>query len=279
MVLGRPENNMAFLAAAEKFLAKHLGGRYQEEIPENIAKRLEEITVDINAVTLPEKVDANKLSSALPTPISDLTAGTSKYKMTIKMGTQEIPMDLTQTVEEKDGNWMVTQSAQSPMGAIKDVGVITKGSLVPVSRMVEQGPVKIDIAHGTKKITGTMSMNETDQPIDVTLENPVFADGAALNETLARLPLKEGYSTVYRTLDLQAQKVKSYELKVVAIETVEVPAGAIEAYKTEVKALGDTPGDTVLWFAKDPAKPGLVKSTASLPNMGGATMILELSEK
>ncbi|MFD1144177.1 S9 family peptidase [Larkinella insperata] len=51
----RPVNNMAMLAAAEKFLAKHLGGRYQESMPENVAKRLKEITVDVKTVQLAEK--------------------------------------------------------------------------------------------------------------------------------------------------------------------------------------------------------------------------------
>ena len=49
----RPENNMAFIAAAEKFLATHLGGRYQKEMREDIAIRLKEITVDINTVQMP----------------------------------------------------------------------------------------------------------------------------------------------------------------------------------------------------------------------------------
>ncbi|GAB3907972.1 S9 family peptidase [Larkinella knui] len=51
----RPVNNMAMLAMAEKFLAKHLGGRYQESMPENVAKRLKEITVDVKTVQLAEK--------------------------------------------------------------------------------------------------------------------------------------------------------------------------------------------------------------------------------
>ena len=67
----RPENNMAFLAAAEKFLAKHLGGTYQEDMPANIAQRLKEITVDINTVKMPEKIDATKLAGALPQPTVD----------------------------------------------------------------------------------------------------------------------------------------------------------------------------------------------------------------
>jgi dipeptidyl aminopeptidase/acylaminoacyl peptidase len=51
----RPVNNMAMLALAEKFLAKHLGGRFQESMPENVAKRLKEITVDVKTVQLAEK--------------------------------------------------------------------------------------------------------------------------------------------------------------------------------------------------------------------------------
>lgn len=50
----RPVNNMAFIAAMEKFLAKHLNGRYQESMTDEVAKRLEEITVDINTVELAE---------------------------------------------------------------------------------------------------------------------------------------------------------------------------------------------------------------------------------
>ena len=46
----RPVNNMAMLALAEKFLAKYLGGRYQETMTPEVAKRLQEITVDPKTV-------------------------------------------------------------------------------------------------------------------------------------------------------------------------------------------------------------------------------------
>jgi dipeptidyl aminopeptidase/acylaminoacyl peptidase len=52
----RPVNNMAMLAAAEKFLAKYLGGRYQDSMKPEVAKRLREITVDIKNVTLKSQV-------------------------------------------------------------------------------------------------------------------------------------------------------------------------------------------------------------------------------
>jgi dipeptidyl aminopeptidase/acylaminoacyl peptidase len=48
----RPINNMAMYAAAEKFLSKHLNGRYQAEMPEEVAHRLQEITVDPKTVVV-----------------------------------------------------------------------------------------------------------------------------------------------------------------------------------------------------------------------------------
>ncbi len=44
------ENRIAVAAALEQFLAKHLGGRYQETMPDDIAERLAELMVDVNTV-------------------------------------------------------------------------------------------------------------------------------------------------------------------------------------------------------------------------------------
>ncbi|WP_242338747.1 MULTISPECIES: S9 family peptidase [Anaeromyxobacter] len=51
----RPVNNMAAFASAEKFLAKHLGGRFQEDMPPAVAQRLREITVDPASVAAPQR--------------------------------------------------------------------------------------------------------------------------------------------------------------------------------------------------------------------------------
>jgi len=46
-----PINNMAMIAAIERFFATYLGGRYQEEVPSHIQERLDDITVDIHSVS------------------------------------------------------------------------------------------------------------------------------------------------------------------------------------------------------------------------------------
>lgn len=59
----RPVNNMAMLAAAEKFLAKHLGGRFQDSMSPEVAKRLGEITVDPKSVVIAKPVDMSAKAS------------------------------------------------------------------------------------------------------------------------------------------------------------------------------------------------------------------------
>ncbi|MEM9265616.1 MAG: alpha/beta fold hydrolase [Cyanobacteria bacterium P01_F01_bin.13] len=55
-------NSLAMTAALEKFLAEHLGGRYQAEINPDVQAQLESLTVDVNAVnpsSEPEIVDVD----------------------------------------------------------------------------------------------------------------------------------------------------------------------------------------------------------------------------
>ena len=51
----RPVNNMAAFASSERFLAKHLGGRFQADMPPAVAQRLREITVDPASVEAPRR--------------------------------------------------------------------------------------------------------------------------------------------------------------------------------------------------------------------------------
>ena len=48
----KPLNRMAMYAKIDKLLAKHLGGRYQEVIEEDVAETLERLRVDISSVQL-----------------------------------------------------------------------------------------------------------------------------------------------------------------------------------------------------------------------------------
>src|SRR5262249_49521303 len=101
----RPVNNMSMFAAAEKFLAKHLGGRFQEGATPEVAQRLKEITVDVKTVEVHRKIDAASVGA--PKPAADLKPGTRSYQAKIEFGGQSIPLSITSTIKEEAGAWSV----------------------------------------------------------------------------------------------------------------------------------------------------------------------------
>ena len=268
----RPVNNMALYMTAEKFLAKHLNGRYQEGgTPEAVA-RLKEITVDPKTVVLAKKLDAGAVG--LPKPAVDLQAGTFKYQAKISAGGQEFAMTTSTTVKEENGKWVATGTMQSPMGEASDVTTLEKGTLVISKRTIKQGPAVIDITFSGNKATGNMNMNGQDRPISADLGGPIFADAACSDLAIAALPLADGYTTSFRNFDVRKQKEKLMQLKVVGVESVTVPAGTFDAYKVEVTSADGGSDKETLWIAKDSRKP--VKTTAVLAEMGGAVVTQEM---
>src|SRR5579863_1769166 len=59
----RPINNLALVTAMERFYAQHLGGRYQQDVPQDVAAKLAELTVDPKTVN-----GAATLTGALAAP-------------------------------------------------------------------------------------------------------------------------------------------------------------------------------------------------------------------
>ncbi|MGH9523530.1 MAG: prolyl oligopeptidase family serine peptidase, partial [Terriglobales bacterium] len=267
----RPQNNLAMYMAAEKFLAAHLNGRYQEGGSAEATKRLAEITVDPKSVVLAKKVDAK--SVGVPKVAADLTPGTYKYKGTIAAGPQQIALAISTSIKEENGAWTAVDTMDTPQGQAVDTATLEKGTLVLLKRSVKQGPVDIALDFANNKASGKLSMGGQDRPISVDLGGPLFADAAGALQVLGCLPLAEGYATSFRNLDVQRMKEKVMDLKVVGSESVTVPAGTFDTYKLEITS--DTDKQT-LWVAKDSRKP--VKVSAVLASMGGAVLTMELAE-
>ncbi len=146
----RPVNNMSMFALGEKFLAKHLGGRYQASMTPEVATRLKEITVDPKTVTIsmPKKADMNAAPSA--------NIG-GKWIMTANTGSETIPI----TLELKQAGAALSGSMASPVGG----GNMTDGK---VSGNMAMGTFKVEVQgqamelkmEGTiegDKMTGTLS--------------------------------------------------------------------------------------------------------------------------
>ena len=268
----RPVNNMALWAASEKFFAKHLGGRFQEEMTPEVGQRLSEILVDPKAVVLSKPVET--ASVGVPKVAFPWSAGKSSYAGKIEAGGQTIPLSTTQTIEEQGGNWVVTGTAKMPMGDAVDITTLDKATLVPRKRSIKQGPAAIELTFADGKATGTVAMGGEPKPLSVDLGGELFADGVGGNEAIAALPLAEGYSTTYRNFDVRQQKVQMKQAKVTGAESVTVPAGTFEAWKVDIASAEGEPGQTTIWVAKDSRK--VVKVNATMPQMGGAVFTSEL---
>jgi dipeptidyl aminopeptidase/acylaminoacyl peptidase len=144
----RPVNNMVMFAVGEKFLAKHLGGRYQESMTPEVSARLKQITIDPKTVVMAKKADM----SAAPA-----VNAAGKWNLTADVGGQTLPI----TLELKQDGAAITGSLSSPMGggAVKS-GKVSGNSFTGTASVEVQGQQMEITLEGTiegDKMTGTIS--------------------------------------------------------------------------------------------------------------------------
>jgi hypothetical protein len=183
-------------------------------------------------------------------------------------------LKLSTTIKEENGAWTATDVMESPMGQATDVSTLEKGTLLLKSREAKQGPATITLKIIGNKAEGSMSMGGQDKPISQDLGGPLFADAAGAPQSIASLPLADGYTATFRNFDLQKQKVKLMQLKVTGSESVTVPAGTFDAYKVELSSADGGADKTTLWIAKESRS--AVKIAAVMSSMGGAVLTAEL---
>ena len=269
----RPVNNMALLAASEKFLAKHLGGRFQEEMTPEVGKRLNEITVDPKTVVLAKKVET--ASVGVPKVAFPWSAGKASYAGKIEAGGQTIPMSTTR--DDRGGGRQLGrhrhgEDADGRGGRHDDA---RQGDARPAQALDQAG------AGGDRaRVRGRQGdRHDGDgRRAQAGLRRP---RRRALRRRRrrgrgdrARCRSPRATATTFRNFDVQKQKVQLKQAKVTGAESVTVPAGTFEAWKVEITSAEGEPGQTTLWVAKDSRK--VVKISATLPQMGGAVVTSEL---
>lgn len=269
----RPVNMLASMAAAEQFLAKRLGGRAQEGgTPEALA-RLKEVTVDVKTVSLAKKVETGAVG--LPKIAAPPAPGLDRYAAKIKLGAQEMALEISTEIKSEGGKLLAMDTMKTPMGEVKMNAEMDPATLEVARVTVNQGPVSIDIRYAGGKAAGEMKMPTGAKPVDVETGGPIFADTAGTTQSIASLPLAEGYETLYRNFDMQKQKVGIRKVKVLGSEQVTVPAGTFDAFKVEVTSV-EGPEKTIFWVAKKERRS--VKMESVMPQMNGAVMTAELQK-
>jgi dipeptidyl aminopeptidase/acylaminoacyl peptidase len=144
----RPVNNMAMVAKAEKFLAKHLGGRYQESMTPEVAKRLGEITVDPKTVTLAKKVDMNATPSVSATGKWNVVADADGQQIAVTLDLKQDGANVNGTLASDIANGTITNAKVSGKMLIGTAKVEIQGQLIDLKM---EGTIEGD------KMTGTFA--------------------------------------------------------------------------------------------------------------------------
>jgi hypothetical protein len=106
----RPVNNMAMFAAGEKFLAKYLGGRFQETMTPEVGKRLGEITVDPKTVTLAKPVSMTAAPGANVSGKWTLSVDTGREIIEVVLELKQTDAGMTGTMSSATGGGTVEKS-------------------------------------------------------------------------------------------------------------------------------------------------------------------------
>lgn len=274
------ENRLAMVVAMERFLAKHLNGRVQEEVREAIKKKLNDITVDINTVTMPKKVETGSAAEFKSYVGSKIKLGNVNYLLTVETQGQKFNMNVDRTLTKELYNGKdVIRSVDVTSGMMggNDTLLVDANTLLPVARNIKQGMGTVHLKFENGKIEGVLEAGPQKLPINVNVNVPIVSDGAGVEMMIESLTLSENTAVKFYQLDLMSAKTKEYILKVVGSEKISVPAGEFETYKVDIKELSGEGEPTQKWVSKSNGK--TVKTVTKLgAQMGGGTVTIELTK-
>lgn len=147
----RPVNNLAMMASIEKFLAKHLAGRYQESLSPEVGKRLTEITVDPKNVKI---IDPNAPKSAAGAP-ADVSG---KWTFSVDAGGQVV--DLNVELKQTGSDFTGTMNSMVGSGSFQN-GKVAGSQVSGILQADVQGNPSAIVVDGKvdgTKMTGTLNV-------------------------------------------------------------------------------------------------------------------------
>lgn len=272
------ENRLAMFFAMEKFFAKHLYGRYQEDLREELKERYDELMIDINTVALTKIETDASAEKLVEFDGSKIVPEEIKYQVIVNSRGQEIKMDLTRSISKSNVNdneaLRIIDEVAGPMAG-SDTLYVNSKTLIPIKRSALQGGAKFNVNYGSDKVEGLIEAGPQKLPIDSNIDSPIISDGAGTDIAISSLSLTEGFSALIDQFDLMAGKVKTISVKVVGSEEVNVEESLYDVYKVEVNVIDDSEGTKIMWISKDDNR--VVKTEAKLPAaMGGGSVVSTL---
>jgi len=275
------ENRLAMIVEIERFLSKHLGGRSQEGMADDVRQRLAAITVDVKTVTASaapaapatatSATSAPAAAGAMPAFSGEALAPIAvTYSQQIEIGGRKLASTVTRTIsaDQLEGRkvWKVIDSAQSQMGAAEDTLWLDAKTLLPLKRSLRQGPATADLTIVDGQVKGELRAGPSPVPISAKLEGPTLLDGAAVELAIGTLPLAPGYRATLRSFNALASKTQSWTAEVAGREKLDVQGKPVDVHRVN---LSSEDGSTAVMWIEASAPHRLIKSEASLQTQMG----------
>lgn len=255
----KPVNNMAMFAEIERFLAPILGGRYQEDMPEDVAARLEEMRVDVSSVVYSEKGEPT-YSASIPSVESPLVAGNENMDLKIAVGEQSIEMTTARTIIQNGSEWTVKDATTGPMGDMMDE-VTYNANYQPISRTMVQAGQEIKVNYQSDKVIINMAGNDS----EVMIKGVLMDMAPGYENILAHMTIPaEGL--VATSVDFNTMKSKTIEVKNQGVEESE----GVSCEKLSIVDYYNEAEVTYIWVDKNSRE--IVKMESVIPAMNNAVL-------
>jgi dipeptidyl aminopeptidase/acylaminoacyl peptidase len=234
----RPVNNMAALAASEKFMAKYLGGRFQEEMTPEVAKRLAEITVDIQTVALAKtQTDAGimagesvKKTTEMPVVVTPQPAYVPEPEMKSKgeetIGLKVQPMKVQKGME----------TAQKVESIVKKVETQRQGNVSIGKEMKRSQPTATKAETHIENMPSVVKSAPAVEKVEEMKSTVTKVEEVKMSEpTVTKVETKvENRSSVPKT-EAVVEKVEEMKSTVTKVEAVKMSQPTVTKVETHVE--------------------------------------------
>ncbi len=198
----KPLNKMAMYAEVEHFLHQHLGGRYQEEIEEDVQATLDKITVDINTVEIADTSDIPWLDKFVPHQF-DWSSRIHQYNITLQAMGQEFHMKMDLNINGDNEHKTITTHTSSQMGESSDK-VTFDPQFIPQHRTAKQADTSISIGYNSTEVKAAASGNS----VKLNADQVIHTDGISNILYIAAIGMRVDQSYRIKTFELATFKLK-----------------------------------------------------------------------
>jgi dipeptidyl aminopeptidase/acylaminoacyl peptidase len=271
----KPENNMAFIAAMEAFLAKHLGGRYQKEVADHIQDILDKAIVDVEQLEMPDIVSREQLNADMPLTGNDISDETLNYRINLKIADKDIAFEMERRIEKGGDVLKITDAAASAMGNSSDIVSIDPKSFRATQRNIHQEGMEVRLdTNASWQLSASVNMQGNEQDIDEEVGQSFLMDGAMLEVYLSSIKLKKEQAVYLRVFNTQTMKLEYLKL----LKKGEDQVDSYECDKLELYSADGTELKASYWISSYTPRV-MVKKLSTVKEMNGARIEMILTKR